>query len=85
MVVDFCNSKKIGKFTSFYYTASMLAQSITPIVIGIIFKQTQAWRALPIYSCVLMALSLTVFLFVKAPKVTKGANKKGLEALGADD
>jgi hypothetical protein len=33
----------------------------------------------------LMALSLTVFLFVKAPKVTKGANKKGLEALGADD
>jgi maltose/moltooligosaccharide transporter len=85
MVVDFCNSKKIGKFTSFYYTASMLAQSITPIVIGIIFKQTQAWRALPIYSCILMGLSLTVFLFVKAPKVTKGANKKGLEALGADD
>jgi maltose/moltooligosaccharide transporter len=85
MVVDFCNSDKIGKFTSYYYMASMGAQSLTPIVIGVIFRATNAWRALPIYSCVLMAASLVVFLFVKAPLKTKYVRKKGIEAIGADD
>lgn len=85
MVVDFCNSDKIGKFTSYYYMASMGAQSLTPIVIGVIFRATNAWRALPIYSCALMAASLIVFLFVKAPLKTKYVRKKGIEALGADD
>jgi maltose/moltooligosaccharide transporter len=85
MVVDFCNSDKIGKFTSYYYTASMGAQAITPILIGVIFRYSHAWRALPIYSCVLMAASLVVFLFVKAPLKTKYVRKKGIEAIGADD
>ncbi len=84
MVVDFCNSGKIGKFTSYYYGASMLAQSITPILIGLIFKATGQWQALPIYSTALMAMALIVFLFVKAPMKDKTENKKGLEALDAD-
>jgi dipeptide/tripeptide permease len=83
MVVDFCNSGKIGKFTSYYYAASMLAQSITPILIGLIFKGTGQWQALPIYSAALMAMALVVFLFVKAPMKDKAENKKGLEALDA--
>lgn len=99
LVVDFCNSKHIGKFTSYYYAASMGAQSITPIVIGAIMStsaqalyaqgNTQGmvalWRALPIYSAVLMCAAFIVFAFVKAPHTQKGSNAKGLEALGADD
>lgn len=85
MVVDFCNSEKIGKFTSYYYAASMGAQSVTPILIGVIFRFSSAWRALPIYSCVLMVASLAVFAFVKAPLKTKYVRKKGIEAIGADD
>jgi MFS family permease len=81
MVVDFCNSGKIGRFTSYYYAASMSAQTITPILIGLIFRFTGEWQALPIYSCALMALALVAFSFVKAPMKTKGANKKGLEAI----
>ena len=85
LVTDYCTSDKLGKFTSLYYTASMLAQSLTPIFIGFIFIKT-SWRALPIYSSVLMALAGLVFFFVKAPhKKDTGENLKGLEALGSDD
>jgi hypothetical protein len=63
----------------------MLAQSITPILIGLIFLKAQEWVALPIYAASLMFVSLCVFLFVKSVKVPKLKNKKGLENLGGDD
>ena len=86
MVVELCSSKKIGKFTGFYYTASMSAQTITPILLGFIFNTSGVWRALPIYSGILTALSFLVFtLLVKNIKIGKVSNAKGLEALGADD
>ena len=85
LVTDYCTSDKLGRFTSLYYTASMLAQSVTPIAIGFIFRLT-SWIALPIYSAILMAAAGTVFFFVKAPKANdKASNAKGLEALGSDD
>jgi MFS family permease len=84
MVVELCTGKNIGKFTGYYYAASMIAQSITPIVIGFIFRAT-GWQALPIYSCCLMAAAGIVFAFVKNAKSVKVKNKKGLEALGDDD
>ena len=86
LVTDYCTGDKLGKFTSFYYSASMLAQSITPICIGLIFRFSGNWQALPIYSASLMAVAGLVFVFVKAPKRNdKAKNKKGLEALGEED
>lgn len=86
LVTDYCTGDKLGKFTSFYYSASMLAQSITPICIGLIFRFSGNWQALPIYSASLMAVAGLVFVFVKAPKRNdKTKNKKGLEALGEED
>ena len=86
MVVELCSSKKIGKFTGYYYTASMSAQTVTPVLLGLVLNATLAWRALPVYACILTALSCAVFtLLVKNIKAGKVANAKGLEALGADD
>ena len=86
MVVELCSSKKIGKFTGYYYTASMSAQTITPILLGMVFKATLAWRALPVYATILLALSFIVFsLLVKNIKAKKVANVKGLEALDSGD
>lgn len=86
MVVELCSSKKIGKFTGFYYASSMSAQTVTPILLGFIFTKTMLWRALPVYACILYALAALVFFaFVKNIKAKKVANAKGLEALGADD
>ncbi len=86
MVVELCSAKKIGRFTGFYYAASMSAQTVTPVLLGLVLNMTLAWRALPIYACILTLLSGTVFtLLVKNIKAGKVANVTGLEALGADD
>ncbi|MBQ9458556.1 MAG: MFS transporter [Oscillospiraceae bacterium] len=85
MVVELCSSKKIGKFTGYYYTASMSAQTVTPILLGFIFFRTLAWRALPVYAMILYALSCCVFaVLVKNIKAKKVENVMGLEALGDD-
>ncbi len=86
MVVELCSSKKIGKFTGFYYAASMSAQTVTPILLGLVLKAAMAWRALPVYACILTLLSCTVFTsLVRNIKAGKVANVTGIEALGADD
>ena len=85
MVVELCSSKKIGRFTGFYYTASMSAQTITPVLLGLVLNATLAWRALPVYAAILTALSFCVFTtLVKNIKAGKVANVTGLEALGDD-
>ena len=61
MVVELCSSRKIGKFTGYYYTASMSAQTVTPILLGFVFNAIGAWRALPVYSCILVLCSCCVF------------------------
>ena len=86
MVVELCSSKKIGKFTGYYYASSMSAQTVTPVLLGFLFNLTGMWRALPVYSCVLTVLAFIVFSsLVKNIKAQKVANVKGLEALGEDD
>lgn len=86
MVVELCSSKKIGKFTGYYYTASMSAQTVTPVLLGLVFNMTGAWRALPVYAAILMAFSCAVFTgLVKNVKAAKLENVKGLEALNGAD
>ena len=86
MVVELCSSKKIGRFTGFYYAASMSAQTVTPVLLGLVLNATKAWRTLPVYAAVLTALSFCVFTaLVKNIKAKKVANVVGLEALGEDE
>lgn len=83
MVVELCNSKKIGRFTGYYYAASMAAQTITPIALGsLLFIDGFDWRFLPVYAGACIVISLVVFFFVKNVKTTKTTFAKGLEALG---
>lgn len=84
MVVELCSSKNIGKFTGFYYTASMSAQTVTPILLGLVFKSLGVWRALPVYASVLILASFLVFFFkVKNIKAEKVDNVTGIEAIDA--
>ncbi|MBR2661580.1 MAG: MFS transporter [Clostridia bacterium] len=86
MVVELCTSKKIGKFTGYYYAASMAAQTVTPVLLGLIFVRTLAWGVLPVYSSILTALSALVFLFlVKNIRIRKVATASGLEAFAEED
>lgn len=85
MVVELCSSKKIGKFTGFYYASSMSAQTITPVLLGFGFMASGAWNVLPVYAAVLFAASFIAFtLLVKNIKAKKVDNARGLEAIEGD-
>ena len=83
MVVELCNSKKIGRFTGYYYAASMAAQTITPVALGSILLVPSF--DFGIFALVCLSVSFVVFLFVKNVKSTKTDFKKGLESIGGDD
>lgn len=86
MVVELCSKKKVGQFTGYYYMASMGAQTITPILLGLLLRiDAFDWSILPIYALICSGISIAVFLFVKNIKAQKVANAKGLEGLGAGD
>lgn len=57
MVVDICKSKDIGKFTGYYYTFSMSAQIITPIVAGVLLD-TIGYTALMPYGALMVFLAI---------------------------
>jgi Na+/melibiose symporter-like transporter len=85
MVVELCSSKKIGRFTGYYYASSMTAQTITPVFLGLLLKTTMRWDILPYYAVSFICASILVFLFVKNIKGGKTKTEKGIEAIGADD
>jgi maltose/moltooligosaccharide transporter len=86
MVVELCSKKKVGQFTGYYYMASMAAQTVTPMLLGLLLRADNInWSFLPIYAVIATSISLTIFIFVKNVKSVKVKDKKGLEGLGADD
>lgn len=94
MVVEYSNSKNLGKFTSYYYISSMLAQSITPILVGLIMDfNVLGQKLLFVYASTLMILAIIVFCFVKEKitlkeRIEKNKNEKkqtALEKIGSID
>lgn len=86
MVVELCTSKKIGKFTGYYYAASMTAQTITPVLLGLLMLNPSFdFGILPWYALICSSISLIIFIFIKNVKSTKTTFKKGLEALDQED
>ena len=67
MFVELSNNKNLGKFTGYYYSASQIAQSITPIIIGFVMDFL-GYKAFFPYAAIFMALALVVFSFVKVNK-----------------
>ena len=83
MVVEMCTGADVGKYTGFYYTASMAAQSLTPTVSGI-FMDKVAMTSLFPYAAIFVGLAFFTMLMVKHGD-SKAEVKKGLEALDIDD
>lgn len=70
MIVEIANKNNIGKYTGYYYTASMLAQTITPIFIGILFYFSEiGYYILFPYAAISMLVALLLFLTIKIKKV----------------
>ena len=78
MVVEMCKGSDIGKFTGYYYTFSMTAQVITPVVAGWLMRNVGYTTLFP-YAAIFVALSFVTMLFVSHGD-NKPEAKKGLEA-----
>ncbi len=83
MVVEMCKGGDIGKFTGTYYTFSMSAQIITPILSGWLLKHVGYVSLFP-YSAFFMILAFITMQFVKHGDA-KPIARKGLEAYDVDD
>lgn len=78
MVVEMCRGSDIGKFTGYYYTFSMAAQVITPVLAGYLMRNVGYTTLFP-YAALFVALSFVTMLFVKHGD-NKPEAKKGLDA-----
>jgi len=84
MVVEMCTGGDVGKYTGFYYTASMSAQIATPMLSGFLMDAMGMTVLFP-YAAVFVAMSFVTMFLVKHGDAKPEA-KKGLDALGdADD
>lgn len=82
MFVELSSSKNVGKFTGYYYAASQIAQSITPIAIGFVFDWI-GYKAYFPYATIFMTIALAVFMLIKMPK--KVATKEQVETESTDE
>lgn len=83
MVVEMCKGSDVGKFTGYYYTASMAAQVITPVLAGTLMKEISYQILFP-YAAFFVAMSFVTMLFVYHGD-SKAEVKTGLDAFGDMD
>ena len=84
MVVELASSGNVGKYTGYYYTASMAAQVVTPILSGI-FLDIRFTTLFP-YATIFVALAFVTMLFVRHGDAKPQVAKDKMEYLaGADD
>ena len=83
MVVELSRGGNVGKYTGYYYAASMAAQAITPFLSGM-FMDRLGFTSLFPYATIAAGLAFFTMLFVKHGDA-KPIAKKGLEALDVDD
>ena len=78
MVVEMCRGSDIGKFTGYYYTASMAAQVVTPILAGFLMRNV-SYKVLFPYAAFFVAMSFITMTQVRHGDAAPEA-KGGLEA-----
>ena len=83
MVVEMCRGGSVGKYTGIYYTASMAAQTVTPLLSGFLMDKLGLTALFP-YAAVFVALAFVTMLFVMHGD-NKPVAKRGLEALDVED
>ena len=82
MVVEMCTGADIGKYTGYYYTASMSAQIVTPMLSGFLMDKMGMTVLFP-YAAIFVALAFVTMSLVKHGDAKVEA-KKGLEAFDND-
>jgi MFS family permease len=84
MVVEMCSGSDIGKYTGLYYTFSMSAQILTPIVSGALLEYI-SYRTLFPYAVVFSVASLCTMLFVMHGDSKPTRKKDLIESFDSED
>ena len=85
MVVELSKEGDVGKYTGWYYTASMSAQVLTPILSGWIMDLFGNMHPLFPYASICVALAFVTMFFVKHGDSKPAPKKSALESLDVDD
>ncbi|MBQ4612540.1 MAG: MFS transporter [Clostridia bacterium] len=84
MVVEMCHLSDVGRFTGYYYTFSMAAQTITPIAAGALLENV-SYKVLFLYSALFVAASFVTMLFVRHGDTVVDSKKSLLENFDVED
>ena len=82
MVVELATGADTGKYTGYYYTFSMAAQVLTPILSGALMEHV-GYRTLFPYAALMVLVSFFTMCFVKHGD-SKPEARRGLEALDVE-
>lgn len=83
MVVELSSGGNVGKYTGYYYTASMAAQVVTPVLSGI-FLDVRFTTLFP-YATVFAAAAFFTMLFVRHGDAKPEAKATMLDGIGGGD
>ena len=78
MVVEMCRGSDVGKFTGYYYTASMAAQVVTPVLAGTLMKHI-SYQVLFPYAALFVAASFATMCCVRHGD-SRAEIRRGLDA-----
>jgi len=81
--VELAKSGSVGKYTGYYYTASMFAQIVTPVLSGAFMTAVDMTTLFP-YGTVFVALSFVTMLCVRHGDVKPVQSASLLENLDVD-
>jgi MFS family permease len=85
MVVELARGGDVGKYTGYYYTASMSAQIVAPILSGILYDLIGMRYVFFTFGAVFVALSFVTMFFVKHGDSKPLQKKSSIEYLDAED
>jgi MFS family permease len=83
MVVELAMAGDVGKYTGYYYTASMSAQIVAPILSGFLYNISMRTFFFS-FGALFVALSFVTMLFVKHGD-SRPKKQDKLESLGAGE
>ena len=84
MVVELASGSDVGKYTGYYYTASMAAQILAPILSGFLYDALGMRYTFFAFGTVFVVFSFVTMFFVKHGDAKPVAKKSVLEHLDVD-
>ena len=85
MVVELAKGGQVGKYTGYYYTASMAAQIVAPVLSGILYDLFTMRVMFFLFGTIFVAMSFVTMFFVKHGDAKPTAQSVVEDGLGGDD